>query len=145
MGIRYAADVNLDVSQVAALYERATLRRPTRDTVRMGRMLEHANLVVGAWDGERLIGVARALTDFGWVCYLADLAVDPDYQRRGVGRELIRRVREYVGPEISIVLRAAPLAADYYHRIGFTHLDNAWILPGETRAHDEPATAPDAA
>ena len=44
------------------------------DLDRMGRMIAHANLIVCARDGERLIGIARALTDFSHCCYLADLA-----------------------------------------------------------------------
>ncbi len=42
----------------------------------MAEMLNRANLVLTAWDGERMVGIARTLTDFCYVAYLADLAVD---------------------------------------------------------------------
>jgi GNAT superfamily N-acetyltransferase len=52
---------------------------------------QHGNLLCTAWDGEELIGVARSVTDFEYCCYLSDLAVDLKYQKRGIGRELIRQ------------------------------------------------------
>ena len=90
-------------------------------------MLEHANLVVTAWDGERLLGISRSLTDFAWTTYLADLAVREDHQRRGIGRELIRRTRA-AAPQATLVLLAAPAAERYYPRTGFTHMPQAWML-----------------
>ncbi len=93
----------------------------------MRAMLNHANLVVSAWEGELLTGLARSLSDFSYCTYLSDLAVRSSHQRRGIGRELIRRTRE-VGGEATIILLAAPLAAEYYPRIGFTHHPRAWML-----------------
>jgi uncharacterized glyoxalase superfamily protein PhnB len=71
-------------------------------------MLDHANLTITAWDGEKLIGVSRALTDFSFCCYLSDLAVDESYQRSGIGRELIRCTREEAGLECVLLLLSAP-------------------------------------
>ncbi len=52
-------------------------------------MLDNANLTATAWDGDKLIGVARSSTDFAFYCYLSDLAVDESYQRSGIGKMLI--------------------------------------------------------
>ena len=59
----------------------------------MAVMLRHANLVVTAWHVQTLVGLARTLTDFVYVGYLADLAVHAGYQRRGIGTGLIARTR----------------------------------------------------
>jgi GNAT superfamily N-acetyltransferase len=125
---RLGNDIPLDT--VIELYRASTLglRRPVDDRETMAAMLEHANLVVSAWDAELLVGIARSLTDFRYVAYLADLAVHQDYQRRGIGVELVRRTRAAMGPDSRIVLLAAPAAVDYYPRIGFTHHPQAWIL-----------------
>src|SRR5713101_190041 len=48
---------------------------PVDDLARLEKMLQHGNLLITAWDGTSLIGVARALTDFSYCCYLSDLAV----------------------------------------------------------------------
>jgi len=91
-------------------------------------MLRHANLVISAWDGEKLVGISRSMTDFGYVAYLADLAVDVDYQRLGIGKSLIAETRKRMGPRSSIVLLAAPAAHGYYGKIGFALHDSAWRL-----------------
>jgi GNAT superfamily N-acetyltransferase len=125
---RFGNDLNLD--QAIELYDASTLgeRRPVDDRQVMSDMMRHANLVVTAWEEELLIGIARTLTDFGYVGYLADLAVRASHQRQGIGIELIRRTREKMGPSSMLVLLAAPKAADYYPKIGFTRHESAWIL-----------------
>lgn len=126
---RYGNDLNLD--RVIELYHASTLgeRRPVDDRRIMADMIHHANLPVTAWDRELLVGIARTLTDFAYVGYLADLAVRAAYQRQGIGIELIRKTREKLGPRSMLVLLAAPQAVEYYPKIGFTKHDSAWILP----------------
>lgn len=128
--IDYRIGNDLDLSEVIELYDASTFgeRRPTADRDRMAAMLRHANLVITAWDAQKLVGLARTLTDFVYVGYLADLAVHADYQRRGVGKELVARTRAGMGPESTLVLLAAPKAADYYPHIGFTRHESAWRL-----------------
>jgi predicted N-acetyltransferase YhbS len=94
----------------------------------MRAMIQHSNLVVTAWEGDLLVGIARTLTDFAYVGYLSDLAVRESHQRRGIGVELIRKTRERMGPRSGLVLLAAPKAVDYYPRIGFRRHDSAWTL-----------------
>jgi ribosomal protein S18 acetylase RimI-like enzyme len=129
MALRYERDLLLDPAQVAQLYESAGMRRPIRDLERIAKMLKHANLVWTAWEGERLVGIARCLTDFAWTCYLADLAVARDLQHRGVGRGLVEHVRETIGPSTALVLNSAPEALAYYPKIGFTPLETAFHIP----------------
>jgi ribosomal protein S18 acetylase RimI-like enzyme len=130
VSIDYRYGNQLDLDQVIALYRASTLgeRRPIDDREAMKNMLQHANLVVTAWSDERLVGIARTLTDFAYVGYMSDLAVHSEYQRRGIGVELIARTRRAMGPNAKIVLLAAPLAVDYYPRIGFTRHNSAWTL-----------------
>jgi len=128
MEYRYGNE--LDVEQVTELYQASTLgeRRPIDDRSIMASMLQHANLVVTAWDDDLLVGIARTLTDFAYVGYLADLAVRESHHRKGIGLALIRKTRERMGPRSMLVLLAAPKAVDYYPRIGFTRHNSAWIL-----------------
>jgi GNAT superfamily N-acetyltransferase len=125
----------LDLDEVIELYRASTLgeRRPIDDRERMGAMIANANLLVTAWDGTLLVGIARALTDWSYITYLADLAVRQSHQRGGIGKELIRRVQAAAGPRASLLLLAAPAAVSYYPHIGFTHQPQAWWLrPGES-------------
>ena len=61
-------------------------RRPVDDPECMAGMIENANLVVSAWDKDRLVGISRCVTDFHYACYLSDLAVHREYQKAGIGR-----------------------------------------------------------
>jgi predicted N-acetyltransferase YhbS len=132
--IQYRLGNDVDLDATIDLYRASTLgaRRPVDDRESMRQMLEHANLVVTAWDGPLLVGISRALTDFAFVAYLSDLAVRLSHQRRGLGKELIRRTQAELGPKASVVLLAAPAAVDYYGHIGFTQHGSAWMLyPGQ--------------
>ncbi|GGO82142.1 GNAT family N-acetyltransferase [Wenjunlia tyrosinilytica] len=120
---------SLDVAEATALYRASTLaeRRPVADVERFTRMLAGANLVITARVDGRLIGIARSVTDGAYVTYLSDIAVDVEFQRRGVGRDLIRATRE-AAPRAKLVLLSAPAAVDYYPHIGFTRHESAWTL-----------------
>lgn len=128
--IRYQTGNQLDLDQVIELYRASTLgeRRPVDDRERMAAMLQHANLVVTAWDGDLLVGIARSFTDFSYCTYVADLAVRFSHQRQGIGKELLQQTRAQVDPRGYLTLLAAPKAVDYYPRIGFQAHTSAWIL-----------------
>ena len=127
--ITYRTGNNLDLEMVIELYRASTLgeRRPVDDPERMGLMLLNANLVITAWDGEQLVGLARSVSDFSYATYLSDLAVRESHQKQGIGRELIRRTREAAGG-VQVVLLSAPQAVDFYPRIGMKSHPSAWIL-----------------
>ena len=128
--IQYRDDVAISAEQAIDLYIRSTLgeRRPIHDKSAFEAMLKHANLIITAWDDEKLVGISRTLTDFSYVAYLADLAVDLDYQHQGIGKELIAKTQAGLGSDCMIVLLAAPKANEYYEHIGFEHHPRAWTL-----------------
>jgi len=131
MVIEYRTDAPLDPESVARLFDRSGIRRPTDDLPRIRKMLDHANLTITAWDGDALVGIARALTDFSFCCYLSDLAVDRDHQHGGIGRELVRRVRGAIGEESMLLLLSVPGAMAYYPKLGMEAVANGWIINRE--------------
>ena len=128
--ISYRTGNDLELNEVIELYVASTLgqRRPVANRERMAAMLANANLIVTAWDGDLMVGIARALSDFSYVTYLSDLAVRESHQRQGIGKELMRRVQKEGGTEAKLLLLAAPAAQEYYPHVGFTHHPQAWIL-----------------
>lgn len=132
MDIKYRCNEAISVAQAIDLYKRSTLgeRRPVHRPDIFEGMLRNANLTVTAWLGDKLVGISRTLTDFAYVAYLADLAVDEACQRQGIGRQLIEETRKHLPPECMIVLLAAPKANDYYPKVGFEHNPRAWVQPG---------------
>jgi ribosomal protein S18 acetylase RimI-like enzyme len=128
-GIAYALEPHLDAAEFADVLRRSTLgeRRPVDDMETMRGMVAHADLIVTAREpGGVLVGVSRALTDFSWCTYLSDLAVDVAWQRRGIGRELIRQTHLAAGLRTSLTLLAAPAAETYYPHIGMRHHHSCW-------------------
>jgi ribosomal protein S18 acetylase RimI-like enzyme len=132
--ITYRIGNDLDLDMVIELYRASTLgeRRPVNDRERMQLMLTNANLVVTAWDGELLVGIARNVSDFSYATYLSDLAVRVSHQKQGIGRELIRRTQEQ-GGQASVILLSAPNATEYYPRLGMKQHPSAWTLEAEER------------
>ncbi len=128
MPLIYRFDYPVSAEMVAAVFRSSGIRRPVDDLPRIQKMLDHADLTVTVWDGERLVGIGRALTDFSYCCYLSDLAVDLDYQRQGIGRAIVSQIREHLGGEVMLLLLAAPEAMAYYPDIGFDKAENAWII-----------------
>ncbi len=128
MDISYKFDIIPSPDQVIVLYDEAGLPRPTSDKVRIRKMYEHSNLVVTAWDGTKLVGVSRSITDWAWSCYLADLAVSPAYKKSGIGKKLIDLTREKVGEQVMILLLSVPTAMTYYPKVGFTKEDRAFAI-----------------
>ena len=116
----------LTPSRIATLYRRAPLLRQTDSADRIERAFANSSLVLSAWDGERLVGLARVLTDGVAVAYLCDLAVEPDVQGAGLGKRLIDEVLARVeGAEL--VLRDSSLSSGFYDRLGFESVGNAWV------------------
>lgn len=128
--IIYHVNLKPTLNDAIALYSRCSLgeRRPIQDRTRFEAMLNNANLIITAWDNNRLVGIARCITDFVYTTYLSDLAVDEDYQRMEIGKQLIKKVQKNTDKQCTIVLLAAPQAVNYYPHIGFEPHQSAWIL-----------------
>jgi len=128
MGIIYKTGSIPDTEAIIALYKSAGLNRPIDDSARIAEMYHNSNLIVSAWDGEKLVGAARSLTDFCYCCYLSDLAVADNYKKAGIGAKLIDITRQELGEQITLLLLSAPGAMEYYPKVGFDKIANGFII-----------------
>ncbi len=130
MNIEYKINAPISTDQFIELLRESTLgeRRPIEDRECMEGMVKNSNLMVTAWDGEKLIGISRSMTDFHYACYLSDLAVLKKYQKGGIGKELQVITQKQLGPKCKLILIAAPAANSYYDKIGFTNNQRCWVL-----------------
>ena len=126
--IDYRQDVPLDPADVARVFDRSGIKRPTNDLARIARMFAAPSLLLSAWVDNELVGLSRSLTDHAYCCYLSDLAVDKKYQGHGIGRELVQRTRAIIGDEVSLILLSAPDAMSYYPTLGFELAQNAYVI-----------------
>jgi ribosomal protein S18 acetylase RimI-like enzyme len=129
--IAYSTDERPAVQRIVELYRAAQLRRPVDDPERIARTYEGSPIVLSAWDAARLVGILRGWTDGAFDGYVCDLAVDPEYQNQGVGRELLRLCVAQ-SPHVQWVLRASVIAADYYAHLGWVRIENGWFWGRET-------------
>lgn len=120
MEIIYKVNTQITTNEFIGLLKKSTLaeRRPIEDKRCMEGMVRNSNLIVTAWHGNKLVGVARSMTDFHYACYLSDLAVHREYQKQGIGKELQIITQQQLGEKCNLILVAAPDAHSYYGRIG---------------------------
>jgi len=128
MNILYKSDVIPSTEQIIELYNDAPLTRPTSDSLRIKKMYEQSNLVISAWDKDELIGIARSLTDFCYACYLSDLAVKKNYQKLGIGKELVSLTKKEIGDQSMLLLLSVETALEYYPKIGMLKVENGFII-----------------
>lgn len=128
MEITYNFDLKPETEKIIELYNSSGINRPTLDFERIAKMYANSNLVVTAWDNDKLVGISRSLTDFCYCCYLSDLAVKLEYQNQGIGKNLIALTKKRIGDDTMLLLLSAPTAMEYYSKIGFLKVDNGFIV-----------------
>lgn len=126
--ISYLESKAVSAADVATVFMNSGIKRPYDDHERIGRMIEHSDVLITAWDEGKMVGVARAITDYSYCCYLSDLAIDKEYQKQGIGKELVNRLQQIIWDECSIVLISSPIATDYYPRLGFSKNDKDYTI-----------------
>jgi ribosomal protein S18 acetylase RimI-like enzyme len=129
MVITYKINTKIEAHQLADLFTRSGLSRPVDDLNRIKKMCDNSNLFVTAWDGEKLVGAARALSDYSYCTYISDLAIDKEYQNQGIGHELVNEIIKQAGEESNFLLISPPETMEYYPKIGFEKIGNAFLVP----------------
>ncbi len=128
MELNYRINAIPHTLDVIDLYNSAGLKRPIDDAERIGNMYANSNLIVSVYHEDKLVGVARSVTDFSYCCYLSDLAVREKYKNFGIGKRLIELTQERLGEQVTLILLSAPTAMDYYPKIGFEKIENGFII-----------------
>ena len=126
--ITYKVNEKIKAHELSLVFKASGIKRPSDDLNRLQRMIENSNVLVTAWDKEQLVGAARAVTDFSYCCYLSDLAVNKQYQKMGIGKELVKLVQEHIGDEVALILLSSPIAMEYYPKIGFEKIENGFKI-----------------
>ena len=87
--------------------------------------IDHSDFVIACRDNDEIVGCARIFWDKGYIAYLADVMVKPDYQRQGIGKRLVDECIAYIdrqlkeGWRIKIVIVSAKGKEPFYERFGF--------------------------
>lgn len=98
--------------------------------------LENALYTVCVYDDDKPIGMGRIVGDGAVVMYIQDLIVHPDYQKKGIGKQLIEHLIDYVkkinpkGNEIMLCLMSAKGRESFYEKYGFISRPTDNLGPG---------------
>ena len=134
MSLNYQLEPDLKAEEFQDILVRSGLapRRPADDLERLDKMCRNAAVILTCRDdGQNLVGVSRATTDYAWCTYLSDLAVDKECQSQGIGKDLIKRTHEIAGLETTLILLSAPAAKEYYPHVGMENHDSCRIIKGK--------------
>lgn len=128
--ITYSDDpTRVDVRQLLGLYD-VTYWAKGRTADRVARALSHSRPVITAWDGARLVGFTRVISDLTYRATIWDVIVADTHRKRGIGRELMRRVLDH--PDLETVTMFVLLTQDqhrFYEHLGFrTERDKSMML-----------------
>lgn len=131
MPIEYQLEPELTVEDFVQILNDSTLaeRRPIEDRPRLEQMLRNSDLIVTARSGGQLVGLSRAITDFSYCTYLSDLAVSVEYQKQGIGKQLLGKTHKAAGLQTRLILLSAPAAESYYPHIGLAQHHSCWTIP----------------
>ena len=81
--------------------------------------------VLGAYDGDKLVGVVRAVGDGASIVFVQDLLVLPEYQRQGIGTRLLKTLlTQYADVyQIELLTDDTPKTTAFYESVGLTRAD----------------------
>jgi len=130
--VRYSATKSLPRAEVLRLYRSVQWSAASKPD-RLMRALKSSHSVVTAWVRGSLVGLGNALSDGSLVVYYPHMLVLPEFQRRGIGRELMRRLmKRYRGFHQHILIAEAK-AVLFYRKCGFKRAgktDPMWVFRG---------------
>lgn len=86
--------------------------------------------VIGCYENDKIIGSARIIWDKGYISYLADVMVMPEYQGMGIGCKMVEMAIAFMksqiksGWKIKMVLVSAKGKEGFYRKFGFIERPN---------------------
>lgn len=124
--ITYKQHPQLDFQAVLDLYDSVGWTGYTNRPDMLHQALEHSLFVLAAFDGNRLVGLLRAVGDGHSIVFIQDILVLPTYQRQGIGRHLLEQAIAHF-PEIyqlHLLTDNTEKTRSFYEAIGFTAVDS---------------------
>ena len=115
------------------------------DEVQAGKAIENGLYNVIAKDGDKVVGMGRLIGDGYIYWYVQDVVIDPEYQSKGIGKEIMRYLTEYIennsipNTTVTIALMAAKGKDDFYTKLGYFTRPTEKFGPGMMKFHEIPA------
>ncbi|MES2593401.1 MAG: GNAT family N-acetyltransferase [Bacteroidota bacterium] len=133
MEIQFRINEKVTAEAVIEVFKSSGINRPVENVNRVQKMLDNSNLVVTAWNGTELIGIARSITDFAYCCYLSDVAVKREHQKFGIGKTMVELTQQSIGEETMLLSLFSSSAMEYIPQTGFEKVENGYIIKRKTK------------
>lgn len=125
--ISFSDRKDIDLSQLLRLYHQAPWAKG-RTIEQARQMLGHTDVAISAWDGGRLVGFGRVLTDYVFRASIWDVIVDRHYQSRGIGTELVEHILHYPALKEVELFWLCTRMPGFYERIGFSSKEQTGMV-----------------
>ncbi|HFI0694020.1 TPA: GNAT family N-acetyltransferase [Streptococcus suis] len=124
--ITYKQHLQLDFQAVLDLYDSVGWTNYTDQPAMLQKALEHSLFVLAAFDGDRLVGLLRAVGDGYSIVFIQDILVLPTYQRQGIGRQLLEQTIAYFPGiyQLHLLTDNTEKTRSFYEELGFTAVDS---------------------
>jgi GNAT superfamily N-acetyltransferase len=130
--IEYSERRDLSLENIVTLY-RANAWSAAEKPQALRNALLNSNALISAWSGNDLVGLGNAISDGYLVVYYPHVLVHPDYHRRGIGSEIVRRlIKKYDGFHQHMLVADTKMKK-FYERLGFERAgatESMWIYGG---------------
>jgi len=113
---------NINWEEVAAVLKRSQLSDHSAQEQKL--VFENSYAVVFVYDDEKIVGVARALSDGLLQAAIYNVALDEEYQGHGIGREMLNRLIAQLKGQ-NIILYTHPQTVLMYEKFGFRRAKTA--------------------
>lgn len=133
MKIRISNRRHIPIGEIVALY-RANNWSSVDKPSELHKALTNSHSLFSAWDNDKLVGIGNAISDGYLVVYYPHLLVHPDYQGKGIGQMIMKRMQKKYGGFHMQMLTADGKAIDFYKKVGFVkagQTEAMWIYKGE--------------
>lgn len=125
--ITYADRRDIDPTLLVNLYAHAPWAQ-TRTVEDAREALAHTDLMISAWDGERLVGFGRVLTDYVYRASIWDVIVDAQYQGQDIGTAIMQHILHHPTLARVELFWLCTRSPGFYEKLGFTSKEQVGMV-----------------
>ncbi|MDB5013092.1 MAG: family N-acetyltransferase [Daejeonella sp.] len=128
ISLEYNSDLsNINWDRVCELFYKVNWNKRYPDEIK--KAFESSSHTIFVYDDDLIIGFGRTVDDGKYYAMLADIVIDPDYQKRGLGKRIVDKLRDELLGYHFITLTAAPGKSNFYKNIGWKKQSTSYIWP----------------
>jgi len=126
--ISYSDSHDFDPQQLLALFEQADWARG-RSLKDIQGMLVETDVTISAWDGTKLVGFGRVLTDYVYRASIWDVIVDVSYQDQDIGKGLVQRILTHTSlAQVELFWLCTRRYQGFYASLGFSDKEQTGMV-----------------